>query len=87
MARINRVVTAKKELGKSEATFPSWRITAKSLNTFRSADSFGVQTSTPVEDPHMSLLAKKPNCIWSAPMKKARLRSWQTMAHQSLGQL
>ena len=85
--RINRGVTTKREVGRAEATFPSWRSSAAALQTYRSAVSSGLQTATPVDDPHITGLAHRANHVWSAPMKKARLRSWQSMAHQSLGQL
>ena len=87
MERINRGVTAKKDVARSEASFPSWRASPAALETYRSMFDRGLQTALPGEDSHLRLLARKQGVVWSAYLKKARLLSWQNMVHQSMGQL
>ena len=38
-------------------------------------------------DPNLGLLPRRAGAIWSAPLKKQWLTSWQTMAHNMMGQL
>ena len=83
---INQCVTGKKEVGRSEPTFPSLSLKAKSLKTYASSETQGFVTTTPSVDEAIGLLAKKKN-VWSATLKKSRLSNWQTMSHHVMGQL
>ena len=46
-----------------------------------------LQTAALAEDPNLRLLSRRQGVVWSAYVKKNRLLTWQTMAHQSMGQL
>ena len=83
---INQKVMAKKEIGRSEPVFPSLSFKAKAIDTYASASTDSMISIPPKDDEHIGLLTKK-KAIWSAPMKKARLNSWQTAAHHLMGQL
>src|SRR6056300_205029 len=85
--RINKGVTSKKDVSRQEAQFPSWRASTVSANTYRSSIDGKFQTAVPEDEPHLGLLSRKPNVVWAAYIKKARLLAWQSMVHQMMGQL
>lgn len=86
--KINKGVTAKKDVARTESTFPTSRVRPESIDTYRTVESEGGhQTSVPVEDPNLHLLSRKQGTVWSAYVKKARLSHWQTLSHQLMGQL
>jgi len=85
--RINKGVTSKKDVSRQEAQFPSWRASTVSVNTYRSSIDGKFQTAVPEDEPHLGLLSRKPNVVWAAYIKKARLLAWQSMVHQMMGQL
>ena len=84
---INNSVIQHKEVGRSEPTFPSVRIKARAVATYASARTEGVVSTAPMIDEHLGLIPRKKASVWSANVKKQRLASWQTLAHQSMGQL
>jgi hypothetical protein len=85
--RINRTVTARKEVARTEANFPNARVKPASVEIYRSLGGQSFQTAVPADDPQVGLLKRKSGAVWSAYLKKARLHSWQIIAHQQLGQL
>ena len=87
-SKINSGVTVRKDMTRTESSFPTRRIRPESIDTYKSLERQGdPQTAVPVDDPNLHLLSRKQGVVWSAYVKKARLAHWQTLSHQLMGQL